>query len=358
MPSTCSASNSRRVTVKPPSTRPLAAINATPVCVLGAGSWGTALAIQLARGGRPAILWGHDPAHMAELRATRVNARYLPGVPLPDSLRLSDDLAAAVRDVRDILVVVPSHAFRAVLSAMRPHLRDDVRLMWATKGLEAGSGKLLHQVAEEVLGAARTMAVVSGPTFAREVAEGLPTALTVASADADYAHFVAERLRSDTFRAYMSSDVPGVEVGGAVKNVLAIAAGISDGLGFGANARSALITRGLAEIMRLGEALGGQHETFMGLAGLGDLVLTCTDDQSRNRRLGLALGEGATLEDALAGIDQVVEGVQTAREVHDLATSLGVEMPITEQVHAVLYQSRAPKQAVHALLTREQKAET
>ncbi len=332
-------------------------IDNQPVTVLGAGSWGTALAIQLSRGGRPATLWGHDPGHMASLRAERVNTRYLPGVPLPDSLQLSDDLAAAVRDVRDILVVVPSHAFRAVLQAMRPQLGDGARLMWATKGLESGSGKLLHRVVEEVLGEARIMAVVSGPTFAREVAMGLPTALTVASKETGYARFVAERLRSDTFRAYTSADVTGVEVGGAVKNVLAIAAGICDGLGFGANARSALITRGLAEIMRLGAALGGRHETFMGLAGLGDLVLTCTDDQSRNRRLGLALGRGNTLETALADIDQVVEGVQTAREVHNLALSQGVEMPITEQVHAVLYEGRAPKEAVHALLTREQKAE-
>ncbi len=335
----------------------MADLSAIPVTVLGAGSWGTALAIQLARSGRPATLWGHDPRHMASLQMERVNTRYLPGVLLPDSLQLSDDLAGAVQGVCDILVVVPSHAFRAVLNAMQPHLRSDVRVMWATKGLESGSGKLLHRVVEEVLDEAQTMAVVSGPTFAREVAVGLPTALTVASKDADYARFVAERLRSDTFRAYTSPDVVGVEVGGAVKNVLAIAAGISDGLGFGANARSALVTRGLAEIMRLGNALGGQHETFMGLAGLGDLVLTCTDDQSRNRRLGLALGRGNTLEAALADIDQVVEGVQTAREVHDLALSQGVEMPITEQVYAVLYEARAPKEAVHALLTREQKAE-
>ncbi|MCF6209139.1 MAG: NAD(P)H-dependent glycerol-3-phosphate dehydrogenase [Gammaproteobacteria bacterium] len=335
----------------------MADLSAIPVTVLGAGSWGTALAIQLAHGGRPATLWGHDPRHMASLQMEHVNTRYLPGVLLPDSLQLSDDLAGAVQGVCEILVVVPSHAFRAVLNAMQPHLSSAVRVMWATKGLESGSGKLLHRVVEEVLDEAQTMAVVSGPTFAREVAVGLPTALTVASKDADYARFVAERLRSDTFRAYTSPDVVGVEVGGAVKNVLAIAAGISDGLGFGANARSALVTRGLAEIMRLGNALGGQHETFMGLAGLGDLVLTCTDDQSRNRRLGLALGRGNTLEAALADIDQVVEGVQTAREVHDLALSQGVEMPITEQVYAVLYEARAPKEAVHALLTREQKAE-
>ncbi len=335
----------------------MSTVDTTPVTILGAGSWGTALAIQLARGGRPATLWGHDPVCMASLQAERTNTRYLPGVPLPDSLHISDNLAAAVQDVRDILIVVPSHAFRTVLRAMQPHLRTDARVMWATKGLESGSGKLLHRVVEEVLGEGQTMAMVSGPTFAREVAVGLPTALTVASKDADYAGFVAERLRSDAFRAYTCADVPGVEVGGAVKNVLAIAAGIADGLGFGANARSALITRGLAEIMRLGNALGGQHETFMGLAGLGDLVLTCTDDQSRNRRLGLALGRGKSLEDALAGIDQVVEGVQTAREVHELALSQGVEMPITEQVYAVLYSGCAPKAAVHALLTRAPKAE-
>jgi glycerol-3-phosphate dehydrogenase (NAD(P)+) len=199
--------------------------------------------------------------------------------------------------------------------------------------------------------------VVSGPTFAREVAEGLPTAVTVASRNAQLASEMAARLHSSTFRAYTSEDVTGVEVGGAVKNVLAIAAGIADGLGFGANARTALITRGLAEMMRLGEVLGGQRETFMGLAGLGDLVLTCTDNQSRNRRLGLALGQGKSLEAALADIDQVVEGVQTAREVHDLAMSRGVDMPITEQVYAVLYEARKPKEAVHALLNREQKAE-
>lgn len=332
-------------------------VDTTPVTILGAGSWGTALAIQLARGNRPATLWGHDPVCMSRLQAERVNTRYLPGVPLPESLQISDNLAAAVQDVRDILIVVPSHAFRSILASVQPYLRADARLMWATKGLESGSGKLLHRVLEEVLGEGQTMAMVSGPTFAREVAVGLPTALTVASKDADYAAFVAERLRSDAFRAYTSTDVPGVEVGGAVKNVLAIAAGIADGLGFGANARSALITRGLAEIMRLGDALGGQHETFMGLAGLGDLVLTCTDDQSRNRRLGLALGRGESLEAALAGIDQVVEGVQTAREVHELALSLGVEMPITEQVFAVLYRGCAPKAAVHALLTRAPKAE-
>ncbi|MDT8383378.1 MAG: NAD(P)H-dependent glycerol-3-phosphate dehydrogenase [Gammaproteobacteria bacterium] len=336
-----------------------------PITVLGAGSWGTALAIQLARSDRPVVLWGHDPEMMAKLARERVNQRYLPNIPLSERIVISTNLETCVRGARDILVVVPSHAFRAVLTALRPFLTEDARLLWATKGLESGSGKLLHEVAHEVLGEGVPTAVVSGPTFAREVAEGLPTAVTVASRDARFAHDIAERLHSKAFRAYTSDDVIGVEVGGAVKNVLAIAAGISDGLGFGANARTALITRGLAEMMRLGERLSGQNgsqqaghrETFMGLAGLGDLVLTCTDNQSRNRRLGLALGQGRPLEEALAGIDQVVEGVQTAREVHDLALSQGVDMPITEQVYAVLYEARAPKDAVQALLNRDQKPE-
>ncbi len=329
----------------------------TPIVVLGAGSWGTALAIQLCRAGGPVALWGHESALMADISAARCNERYLPGVLLPEQLSLNADLATILSDVQDVLVVVPSHAFRAVLTQLRPLLKSDARLAWATKGLESGSGKLLHEVAEEVLGKDIVTAVVSGPTFAREVAEGLPTAVTVASTDAVFASDMAARLHSKTFRAYTNDDVTGVEVGGAVKNVLAIAAGIADGLGYGANARTALITRGLAEMMRLGETLHGQRETFMGLAGLGDLVLTCTDDQSRNRRLGLALGQGKLLEEALAAIDQVVEGVQTAREVRDLALSQGVDMPITEQVYAVLYEARKPKDAVQALLNRDQKAE-
>ena len=331
---------------------------ASPVLVLGAGSWGTALAIQLARGDRPALLWGHDPQLMARLRAENCNSRYLPGIALPTTLQPGDDLGAMAREVRDILVAVPSHAFREVLDALQPHLRSDARVLWATKGLESGSGKLLHQVATDVLGDNLPIGVVSGPTFAREVAMGLPTAVTIASGDEAFAHDTAERLHSEAFRAYTSHDVVGVEIGGAVKNVLAIAAGIADGLGFGANARAALVTRGLAEVMRLGASLGGQRETFMGLAGMGDLVLTCTDDQSRNRRLGLALGGGKRLEEALGGIDQVVEGVQTAREVYELAAREGVDMPITEQVYRVLYEDSSPREAVHALLNRQQKAES
>jgi len=339
--------------------------NQQPIAVLGAGSWGTALAIQLMRHGGSVTLWGHEPDHMAEIVSQKSNVRYLPGIELPEALTIESDLETAVMGVQDILVVVPSHAFRSVLGAIHPFITDTSRLIWATKGLEAGSGKLLHEVATEMLGDKIPMAILSGPTFAREVAEGLPTAVTVASQHAEFAHDMARRFHNETFRAYTSDDVIGVEVGGAVKNVLAIATGIADGLGFGANTRAALITRGLAEMMRLGEALGneqgeqqgGQKETFMGLAGLGDLVLTCTDNQSRNRRFGLALGKGDNMEEALAHIDQVVEGVQTAREVFELSQREAVDMPITEQVYQVLYEGRSPKEAVQELLARVQKAE-
>ena len=331
------------------------------IVVLGAGSWGTALAIQLMRHGGPVTLWGHESDHMADIALQKSNERYLPGIALPEALNIELDLEAAIKGAQDILVAVPSHAFRSVLTAIQPSIKNNSRLIWATKGLEAGSGKLLHEVAAEVLGDKLPMAVLSGPTFAREVAEGLPTAVTIASQNEGFAQDMAKRFHSETFRAYSSDDVIGVEVGGAVKNVLAIATGIADGLGFGANTRAALITRGLAEMMRLGEALGcemgGNKETFMGLAGLGDLVLTCTDNQSRNRRFGLALGKGDNMEEALAHIDQVVEGVQTAREVFELAQREEVDMPITEQVYEVLYKGRPPRKAVHELLARVQKAE-
>ncbi len=328
-----------------------------PFAVLGAGSWGTALAVLLARNGHRTLLWGREMHAMTQLAGARCNARYLPGVKFPERLVIEPRLEAAVRGAAAVLVVVPSHGFRELLQRLRPHLPSGARLVWATKGLETGSGKLLHEVAEEVLGSAVEAAVMSGPTFAREVAAGLPTAITVASTSAAFATDLAERFHNDTFRAYTSEDMIGVGLGGAVKNVLAIAAGIADGLGYGANSRAALITRGLAEMMRLGRALGGDRETFMGLAGLGDLVLTCTDDQSRNRRMGLALARGERLEEALDEIDQVVEGVQAAREVSRLAARAGVEMPICEQVCRVLYETLPPRDAVHALLTRELKPE-
>lgn len=291
---------------------------------------------------------------MAEARS---NKKLLPGIPFPAALKLTADVAQAMQASDDCLVAVPSHAFRATLTLLTPYLKPHTRIAWATKGLEPESGKLLHEVAEEIIGA-RPSAVISGPTFAREVAAGSPTALTIASITPQLAADLAACLHSDTLRAYTSNDVIGVEVGGAVKNVLAIAAGIADGLGFGANTRAALVTRGLAEMMRLGVALGGKRETFMGLAGLGDLVLTCTDDQSRNRRLGLALARGTPLADALHEIGQIVEGVPTAGEIMRLAKTHGVEMPISEQVCRVLHENKNPRAAVQTLLQREQKAET
>ena len=329
----------------------------TAIVVLGAGSWGTALAMQLARNGHQVTLWGRDAGQMARMAQTRSNERYLPGVPFPEGLRLEADLVHAMSQAKLLLLAVPSHAFRDTLQQLKPLLDPATPLAWATKGLEQGSGKLLHQIFGEVLGA-RAATVISGPTFAAEVAKGLPTAVTVASTTPTYARLFAELLHGGTFRAYTSDDVLGVELGGACKNVLAIAAGAVDGLGYGANTRAALITRGLAELMRLGTTLGGQPETFMGLAGLGDLVLTCTDDQSRNRRLGLALGKGVALPLALAEIGQAVEGVKSAPEIAALARARGVEMPIIEQVCRVLAGECGAQEAVEALLGRQPKAET
>lgn len=326
------------------------------IAVLGAGSWGTALAVVLARHQNQVRLWGHLPEPVHQLNEDRENRKYLPGVAFPDSLSVTSDLAAAIKDVDEVLVVVPSHAFSSVMGQLRdinPALNS---LSWATKGLEPGSRKLLHQVAADYFPEA-DIGLISGPTFAMEVAKGMPTAITAASSHKDHAKRLAEYLKGETFRAYTSSDIVGAEVGGAAKNVMAIAAGISDGLGFGANARAALITRGLAEITRLGLVLGGQHDTFMGLAGLGDLVLTCTDNQSRNRRMGLALAKGMTIDQAKAEIGQEVEGVAAARDFHLKSGELGVEMPITDQIYRILYESLDPKAAVHALLSRQQKAE-
>jgi glycerol-3-phosphate dehydrogenase (NAD(P)+) len=268
------------------------------------------------------------------------------------------DLPTALAGARDVLIAVPSHAFRAVVSEIAPLLAPEMRLAWATKGLELETGMLPHQIAREVLGSQRAVAVLSGPTFAREVGSGLPTAMTVASPDVAFAQALAQDLSSTHFRAYTSTDIVGVEIGGVVKNVLAVGAGLSDGLGFGANTRVALITRGLAEMVRLGVALGAQRETFMGLAGLGDLVLTCTDDQSRNRRFGLLLAAGATPERALAEIGQVVEGYSAARAVRTVAKRLNVEMPLCEGVFRVLYQGVPAKDAVRDLMSRPIKSET
>jgi glycerol-3-phosphate dehydrogenase (NAD(P)+) len=326
------------------------------IAVLGAGSWGTALGLLLCRNGHRVRLWDHFAEHIAELRRDRENRRYLPGVQLPAELRPVEDLAEAVDGADELLIVVPSHAFAAVLRSLPAPLPSNLGVAWATKGLEPETGRLLHEVAEEVLGR-RDLAVVSGPSFAREVADGLPTAVTVAASSPAHARRVADYLHGERFRAYTSDDIIGVQVGGAAKNVLAIATGIADGLGFGANTRAALITRGLAELIRLGTALGGHQETFIGLAGLGDLVLTCTDDQSRNRRMGLALARGLSVEAAKTEIGQEVEGVITARSVFASARRLGVEMPISEQVYGVLNLGTTPQEATENLLMRSSKAE-
>jgi glycerol-3-phosphate dehydrogenase (NAD(P)+) len=329
----------------------------TAIAVLGAGSWGTALAIQLARSGRATRLWGRDRARMAAMARERVNSRYLPSGAFPPSLVPSADLDAALAGADDVLLAVPSHAFRATLAEIAPHLAPAQRVAWATKGFELDSGKLPHQIAREILGPERAIAVLSGPTFAREVGAGLPTAMTVASPDPEFATELAHDLSSDNFRAYISNDIVGVEVGGAVKNVLAVGAGLSDGLGFGANTRVALITRGLVEMTRLGAALGAQRDTFMGLAGLGDLVLTCTDDQSRNRRFGLLLAAGRTSQAALEEIGQAVEGYSAAKAVRAVALREKVSMPIIEAIHGVLYEGLPPKDVVVALMKRPIKAE-
>lgn len=326
--------------------------------VLGAGSYGTAMAIQLARRGSPTRLWGRDEAELARMQDERVNEKYLPGCHFPAALTATSDLEATVAGAAHLLVVVPSHALRQTLERIAPLLSDEQGLACACKGLEPGTGRLVHEVVADALGEARPLAVISGPTFAKEMGLGLPTAVTVASRNDPFADLIAQSLHGDGFRAYTSDDVVGVEIGGSAKNVMAIAVGIADGMGLGANTRAALITRGLAEIMRLGEAMGAHSETLMGLAGMGDLVLTCTDNQSRNRRMGLLLAQGRSVPEAIAEIQQVVEGVKAAPEVLRLARRMKVDMPITEQVVRLIDGSITPVQAVKNLATRPAKAET
>ena len=289
---------------------------------------------------------------MKKIANDGINERYLPGVRFPDNLHPELELNACLDNVQDILIVVPSHGLRETLKTIKPMLAPDIRICWATKGFELSTGELPHQVAEDILGADRPMAVLSGPTFAKEVAAGLPTLMTIAANDSEFASDLAEKVSGDNFRAYTAQDVIGVEVGGAVKNVLAIAAGLSDGLGFGANTRVALINRGLVEMTRLGLALGAKQDTFMGLAGMGDLVLTCTDNLSRNRRMGLALAAGKTIEEAQEEIQQVVEGVLAAKAVKGVADRLGVDMPICLALYRILYEGLAPREAVTALMGR------
>ena len=330
----------------------------TPITVLGAGSYGTALAIAFSRNGYPTYLWGHNPEDCARLAQARQNARFLPNITFPPSLTIEADLESAVRKSRDLLIVVPSHVFGEVIKQIKPFLRPDQRIAWATKGLERDTGRLLQAVVQETLGSAYSLAVLSGPTFAKELAAGMPTAIALASDNDEFAQQFQARIHcSKHFRVYLNQDMIGVQLGGAIKNVIAIAAGMSDGLGFGANARTALITRGLAEISRLGESLGANPQTFMGMSGLGDLVLTCTDNQSRNRRFGLALGQGVSAQAAMEQIGQIVEGYYNTKETMALARRQGVEMPITEQVYQALFHGKNPQEMATALLGRERKGE-
>nr|WP_079724498.1 NAD(P)H-dependent glycerol-3-phosphate dehydrogenase [Pseudoxanthomonas indica] len=331
--------------------------DALRIGVLGAGSWGTALAALMARHGHRVTLWGRDEAVIGAIDQQHENPRYLPGIALPDSLRATADLATALADADLVLVVVPSHAFTETLRLLAPLRPSQAGVAWATKGFEPGSGRFLHEVAEEILGADVPLAVVTGPSFAKEVALGLPTAVTVHGHDAAFAQTMAEVLHGPAFRAYTGDDMVGAELGGAMKNVLAVATGVSDGMQLGLNARAGLITRGLNEMLRLAAAIGGKPETLMGLAGLGDLVLTCTGDLSRNRRLGLALGRGQSIQDAVREIGQVVESMQAADEVMRQAERNGIELPISSAVRAVLHGEMTPAAGLQQLLAREQKPE-
>jgi glycerol-3-phosphate dehydrogenase (NAD(P)+) len=328
------------------------------ITIIGAGAWGTALAISLAPN-HSVTLWARDPAQIKEMRSTHLNQRYLPDIPLPDELLFSADFDAALAGAGLVIVALPTSALRSTLQrlAQSPHLvsgkpDQDFGVVLACKGFEAETSKLPHQVVAEVLPAECRFGILSGPSFAQEVARGLPTALTLASADEGYAQRSARALHHARLRIYASNDVIGVEVGGAVKNVLAIASGICDGMGLGQNARAALLSRGLAEITRLGVKLGGRVETLGGLSGLGDLILTCTGDLSRNRRVGLLLAQQQQLPDILHQLGHVAEGVYTAREVHQLAQRLGVEMPISEAVYRILFEHIAPEQMITELLNR------
>ncbi|MCP4490787.1 MAG: NAD(P)-dependent glycerol-3-phosphate dehydrogenase [Gammaproteobacteria bacterium] len=326
------------------------------VALFGAGSWGTALAMQLARNGARVNLWGHDPAHIARLIEDNENRAFLPGISLHEGIHPVAKLADCLHLADTILIAIPSKAFRDFLIQLDTAIKPGLSIFWASKGFEIESGKLLHQLVMEEL-PHHHYGVISGPTFATEVARGLPAAITCAGDNEPTTEFFADLLHGSRFRCYTSDDVVGVELGGALKNILAIAVGIADGLGFGANTRAALMTRGLSEVMRLGKRLGAKQETLMGLAGLGDLILTCTDDQSRNRRFGLAIGKGKTIAEAEIDVGQTVEGLRAARAIYLLSQEQGLELPIMEQVYRVLYQGVKPIDAVQSLENRPQRPE-
>lgn len=330
------------------------------VTVLGGGSWGTALALQLARVGHSVRLWARDARFVADMAAARENTVYMPGVSLPDTIQPTAFLRDACVGSEMLVVVCPSKGVRALADNLRQVVDGKPLVVSAAKGVEQGTHLTMTAILSEVLGHAHAgrVGVLSGPSFAREVSVGVPTAVTAAATDLRVAEEVQHLFNGQTFRVYTSTDVVGVQIGGAVKNVIAVAAGVSDGLGFGHNSRAALITRGLAEVTRLALRLGGEQPTLAGLSGLGDLVLTCTGDQSRNRTVGLRLGRGEQLDDIVASMKEVAEGVHNTRSVRDLAESVGVEMPITEKMYQLIYEKKPPRQVVDELMARGLRRET
>ena len=332
------------------------------LAVIGAGSWGTALAMLTAQTSSTVFLWSHNPDHIRLIKQESCNTQYLPGFTLSKNIIPTADLPSLLTQSRKFVIAVPSHAFRSTLCALRAclHVEPDKswQFCWGTKGMEAKTGKLLDKVFEEIMGRSAVRAVLSGPSFSREVAARLPTALTVAADNVTKAEQIASWFRTNRTRVYTTTDLTGVQLGGAIKNVIAIAAGIGDGLGFGVNARAALISRGLAEMVRIGVALGGKPETFMGLAGIGDLILTCTDDQSRNRRLGISIAKGKAVIKAANDIGQEAEGIYSTEALFKKSKELGVNVPITEQVYGVLFEGVVPTTAVKNLLSREARLET
>lgn len=334
-------------------------MRARRIAVLGAGSWGTALGQVLAADGHSVVLWSHDPAVAREIREEATNEKYLPGQPLEPELEATAEMPEALRDAEVVVSATPSHAVREVFEAARPAFPERPLLVSGTKGIEIESGLRMSQVMDEVLGPGRTSGLValSGPSFAAEMVRGQPTAVAAASRDPEAARTCQSLFRAEHVRVYTQTDVVGTELGGALKNVIALAAGISDGLELGHNARAALITRGLAEMVRLSVAMGGEELTLAGLAGMGDLILTCTGDLSRNRRAGLAIGRGADLEGALAKVGEVVEGAPTTKAARELARRRGVEMPIVEAVYSILYEGVDPREALARLMAREPKPE-
>ena len=331
---------------------PMTKKNKDRFAVVGAGSWGTALALLLARNGHPVRLWSKEAEHRAQLRKDHANLRYLPGIPFPGNIEIFDDLETMVQSEDQVLIAVPSHAFAETLKKVHHVWPQNKGVVWATKGLDPETGQFLSDIADHVLGKQCPKAILTGPSFAKEVATHQPTAVVVASNDSTFAKHLQTCFQADYFRVYVSHDLMGAQLGGAVKNILAVAVGVAEGLGFGTNTKAGLMTRGLAEMIRLGEKLGAKRDTLIGLSGLGDLILTCTDNQSRNRRFGIGMGQGKSSEQVCQEIGQVVEGIQTTYTIYHVAQKLGVEMPITEQMHLLLSGKTTPKDAVLGLVSR------